>query len=95
MTLPLRILVQALAGLAIAACLVVLAAATAFVLAFATRARVIIPAVIDVRATTEPNGTTALEFVPDVGGIALVVLVIAAVYTAATVGASRRRPSAD
>ena len=90
MTLPLRILVQAIAGLAIGVCLVVLAAASAFVLAFATSSRIAIPAVIEVWTSREPNGTTALEFVPDPGGAALVVVVVAAIYATATVVGRRR-----
>lgn len=90
MTLPLRILVQSLVGLAIGASLVVLAVAVALVLAFATTSHVAIPAVIEVWASREANGTTALEFVPDVGGATVLVLVIAAAYAGATVAAGRR-----
>lgn len=91
MTLPLRILVQTLAGLAIGVSLVFLASAAALVLAFATSSRVAIPAVIEVWTSRESNGTTALEFVPDVGGAVVVVLVIAAAYAIATVAVGRRR----
>lgn len=93
MTLPLRILLQSLAGLAIGVCLVVLAAASAFVLAFATSSRVTIPFVVEVWTLREPNGTTALEFVPDPAGAGILVLVFAAIYTVATVAVSRRRAS--
>ena len=48
MTLPLRILIHAIAGLAIGASLVALAAMTAFVLAFTTSSRVVVPAIIEV-----------------------------------------------
>jgi hypothetical protein len=91
--LPLRILLHALAGLAIGACLVVLASASAFVLAFATSSRVVIPAVIEVWTSREANGTTALEFVPDPGGAGIVILGFAAIYTVATVAVARRRAS--
>jgi hypothetical protein len=90
-TLALRILLQTLAGLAIGACLVVLAAASAFVLAFATSGRVAIPAIVEVWTSRETNGTTALEFVPDPTGAGIVVLAVAAIYTIATVALGRRR----
>lgn len=91
MTLPLRILIQFLAGLAIGLCVVFLAIAASLVLAFATSSRVAIPAVIEVWTSREPNGTTALEFAPDPGGAVLVALAIAVLYTAVTVATRRRR----
>jgi hypothetical protein len=90
-TLALRILLHALAGLAIGVCLVVLAAASALVLAFASTSRVAIPAVIEVWTSREANGTTALEFVPEPAGAGIVVLAFATIYTIATVAFGRRR----
>lgn len=91
MTLPLRIVVQALAGLAIAASLVFLAAASALVLAFVTAGRVHLPPIVEVWTSLEANGTTALEFIPDFGGAGIVILVLAAVYTTVTVAVGQRR----
>lgn len=88
---PVRILLQALAGLAIGLCLVGLASATALVLAFATSSRVVIPAVIEVWTSREPNGTTALEFVPQSGGAMILVMAFAALYTVVTVVIGQRR----
>lgn len=88
---PVRILVQALAGFAIGLCLVGLASATALVLAFATSSRVAIPAVIEVWTSREPNGTTALEFVPEFGGATILVIVFAGLYTFVTVVVGQRR----
>ena len=91
MTLPLRILIHAIAGLAIGASLVALAAMTAFVLAFTTSSRVVVPAIIEVSTSLEPDGTTALEFLPNPGGAILVIVVFAAIYTAVVVVTGRRR----
>ncbi len=91
MTLPLRLVLSVLAGLAIGASLVFLAFATAVVLALSTGNRIAVPGLIEVWTSREPSGTTALEFIPDVAGAGLLVLGFAAVYTVATVVASRRR----
>lgn len=91
MTLPLRILIQSIVGIAIGLSLVVLAAAAALVVAFATSSRVAVPAVIDVWTSQEANGSTALEFVPDPAGAGVVILAFAACYAIANATAGVRR----
>ena len=91
MTLGIRILIQAAAGLAVGVALVALTLASALALAFSTSSPVRIPLVIDVWATREPNGTTALNFLPDLAGMGVVVVAFALVFTVVTVTTGRRR----
>jgi hypothetical protein len=87
----LRILVNILSGLAIGASLLVLAVASAFALSFINNAGVTLPGIIDIWTTPEPNGTTALNFLPNPAGMGVAVLVVATVYALAATLASRGR----
>ena len=79
MTAGFRILVHSFAGLVLGICVVFLTIAASLVMAFNTVGEVTILGVIRIWRATE-NGATALNFVPNIAGMGIVVLVIAGLY---------------
>ncbi|SFR54993.1 hypothetical protein SAMN04488591_1914 [Microbacterium azadirachtae] len=94
MTSGFRILLHSFAGLVLGVCVVFLAIAASLVMAFTTAGDVTIPGVIRIWRATE-NGATALNFVPNIAGMGIAVVLIAGLYVLVStlLGARVRRAS--
>ncbi|WP_402845520.1 hypothetical protein [Microbacterium sp. GXS0129] len=90
MSVTLRIIAHAIAGIVIGFSSVFIAAAACLVAAFVGRSRVVLPGIIDAWTTTE-NGAAAINIDPSFTGMLIAALVIAVVYTALSSAAVMRQ----